>query len=1111
MTNRIVNAINNNGIFTFDSNACLNGNTQNTNIKSKTNIEFTANENILLSSDKLCLSSTNSNILITSQNDNNDAIYLKNINDEGGILIDSGRKGLKLESSGDISLSCNDTIHLGNIEDDIPSTDNIILNSLKKISINTEDFYTIASDSINFISQSGDISFGSKIGNSFIKFENNNILINQQTSNKDRILDINVNKNDSISNSNGICIKSSNDKINSDIRILNDDNTGIEIGTVSTHSTSIHNYYKEYMVYQEENKIFFLNYINSVDTQRILYWSEDKNTSKLCNNISYSIKQIIQHSNFNITISLLDNKYLYNNNYTSLQLIIFINSTNTFTFELYDNKELTVIKKNIEINSDEISIDNFIISFPLLTGYQKDDYWKFNIEQCILIDTKKKRELQYCYFLNGKNNYINAFNNLQLNTRNKTRLNISEEGGISFNNTNCASPYSLVISNNYNKENIVSLNNVNSHSHSHSHNHKQLKLNNGGFIMIWEEQNESSSSIHLKRYLSNGEASSITEIVNQKKIGYHQNPIIANCTGDEFFLKQEIYIIVWSSLDNDIHNIYAQIYIDHKKKKGFDIPISKIYNNLNKLCLTATRMKETGNFIILWCGDDNNIGHYSIYGLIIDIGGNIIKDRFQISEMQSSYSYSNPIIYSYSDILGKDDCKDYFIVMYHQEYLCKHTNEIKYNLKYKRFESEISFTNIDENHILTTNNYVSAVFSKNTSNNKIDLYISFFDNFNQNINYKNTENCFIDSINNYNKCNIKIKKIVDNIVYLDVGDDAPSNDHSNDKLTLFKQNDIINIKIVSDTENNHNIICEIDLIDDENMCLILSKTFIVPAIYNFELISTSICCKKSAFMYCTKNNLNLEHVHKKTKICLIPKYNDIFLTYSSNSSNSSNSRNSSNNNRFTYKYILLDERFNTKYLENGKETEFNIKDGSIENINCNQIFTNNNIDSGILVSYDCKNKIMSNIGFKIINIYNDLFRIDGNNSHNSIKYKNDCLYIGKNNVASELSNSFMHLNGSCSSSIITVNCERYYVTNEDNTILADTSKNDITLILNNGKSYYGRIYNIKHIKTQIQHNSTTYKLIINSSTCIDGKNIMILDKINEYIRIQSDSKNWYII
>ena len=179
-------------------------------------------------------------------------------------------------------------------------------------------------------------------------------------------------------------------------------------------------------------------------------------------------------------------------------------------------------------------------------------------------------------------------------------------------------------------------------------------------------------------------------------------------------------------------------------------------------------------------------------------------------------------------------------------------------------------------------------------------------------------------------------------------------------------------------------------------------------------------------------------------------------------------------------------------------------------------FLNNN-KNPILINFGgigplyYKNKITSNIGFKIINLYNDLFRIDGNNAHNSIKYKNDCLYIGKNNETSELSNSFMHLNGSCSSSIITVNCERYYVTNEDNTILADTSKNDITLILNNGKCYYGRIYNIKHIKTQIQHNSTIYKLTINSTTSIDGKNVMILDKINEYIRIQSDSENWYII
>jgi len=1128
MSTRIVTATNSNGTFSFDSNGYLYTNTQNIILNSKSVLNLISVDTSIACTDNLKLNTNSASISLYSTTSNTttntNSILIESKDDMLPLTLKSANGGQNIYSSGNININSNNgCINLGRLADDydddtdVNLTQNILLNALRKVSINTEDFYTIASDSINFISQSGEITFGSQIGESFIKFENNNVLINQQTSSSNRILDIHVNKNDSTSNSNGLQIISSDSTVDSDLKIINDKSHFIKLGITSSNSESsnISNTYnknKKCVGYQEEDKIFLTTFIKNSDLNKKLWWEQENKTVLINGPISYITKSIYYNSNFEVALSLIDNTTTTTtttnyNNCEQLQYTIEIE--NDATFNIYENinNEYKLVVDNYKISQNDMCLEslNLQIKFPILNGYKKGDFWNFAILQVVNTinndndknDTYNITE-QTCYILENENSYLSSSveSNLQFYTSESHTpiMVLSDEGGIGFNTVD-TTPYSCNLSNNYNIENHIAYgvqdiyklqNKSQNKSQKHIQNHNYVQLNNGGFVIVWEEKTNSYSHICYQRYLSNGEMhpNSKVLVVNQEKNCYCEMPYISNYISNENSNEKEVFIIVWNKKDvanidniDNVYHLYAQIFIDFKRKKGFDIPLGTTFNNKNMLSIKSIRLRSSGNFVIIWCGEDNNMGtcQFSIYGIIIDIGGNVVKDRFKISNNNIESCYYEPTIYN----LDNDRC----IVFYYETNLAcddEYENQKQYSIKYKVLDAQQQFNKKDvkyeEHYLLNTNNFVS--YSFNLENNNYNLYIG--SNETNMFDSNDSNQYFITSINYYKTCIIKINKIENNKIII--------SNVSNKDLQLLKANDIIVIKNV---DTNECIRSEIDVIDTktDTTYIMLSKSFVNIAVSKYILDPITNILK-----YETKNtSVNKTSIDSKA----ILKINntlcgDLFMMWKSNNQ---------------LKYVLLNKELEHIIFEK----EFESKYKQIKHFNCNDLMTRNKNASNIIVSYEYSNSnsnsenttTIKKVSYKLLNIYNDLLKIHGNNKRNTISYKNDCFTVGATSQFKPYIDSNFHIEGSYSSKIIIVST-KYYVNDTDNTILCDTSDNDIELILDNNKSYFGRKYCIKNIKGD-------NKIIINSTTSIDGECIHIIDKKWGMLEIQSDGYEWFII
>ena len=208
---------NQNGCLNFDNNGLYSLNTLNASFNILQNIVTNCNQVYSLKSNYFNVETKN-NLNLVSYKDAKDSIIISSSNENGGVILNSNKGGINIMSNqGNINLDVtNEDINIGSSK-----TNSINFESLEKISINSEDFYLISSDSINFLSQTGNINFGSEVGESFIKFENYNLLLNKNTSNLNRQLDVQIDEESNLSGYNGININSTNSKISTDI-ILDD-------------------------------------------------------------------------------------------------------------------------------------------------------------------------------------------------------------------------------------------------------------------------------------------------------------------------------------------------------------------------------------------------------------------------------------------------------------------------------------------------------------------------------------------------------------------------------------------------------------------------------------------------------------------------------------------------------------------------------------------------------------------------------------------------------------------------------------------------------------------------------------------------------------------------
>ena len=176
-------------------------------------------------------------ISINSNGKYNNSVEISASNSTGGIVETAGSGGISLTSSnGAINLlSQGSNINIGITPVGTPAnlqTYNLNLGALNDFNVNSGDMYFVSSDVISFVSTTGDIQFGnSSNGAPVIKFENGNILINQQTSNLDYQLDVAVSHpSDSKNGYNGIVVNTIVSNVAADLT-LQTSNTLEEDGT----------------------------------------------------------------------------------------------------------------------------------------------------------------------------------------------------------------------------------------------------------------------------------------------------------------------------------------------------------------------------------------------------------------------------------------------------------------------------------------------------------------------------------------------------------------------------------------------------------------------------------------------------------------------------------------------------------------------------------------------------------------------------------------------------------------------------------------------------------------------------------------------------------------
>ena len=149
------------------------------------NLDADASSHFNTSTGNLGFDAESGCINIDGGNSIKSAINIKASSSSGGIVLTSGTNGITANTSGDVTITSSGAdINLGSPDDDFSVlntsnlTRNIQMEATGTISMNSEDVQVVASDTINFVSQTGDIKFGTSITSPSLKFVGSNVLIN---------------------------------------------------------------------------------------------------------------------------------------------------------------------------------------------------------------------------------------------------------------------------------------------------------------------------------------------------------------------------------------------------------------------------------------------------------------------------------------------------------------------------------------------------------------------------------------------------------------------------------------------------------------------------------------------------------------------------------------------------------------------------------------------------------------------------------------------------------------------------------------------------------------------------------------------------------------------
>ena len=732
----ILTAVNSKGSFNFDTNGNLNTNTLNTYINSK---------------NKLCFSTSNFSI-------NNDISLKSNILDFNVKTIHFNNEIIDFNIE-----HFNINSKVLNIGSDENLTNSVNIQCMNDVNINSEDFNLVSSECINLISQSGEILLGSDINKPFIKFENNNILLNQSSSDYDRKLNISLDKSSNDKKDyNGILIET-NEEINNEIEIINK-KSSISLGNYSTNNKhAIINYFEGY---KKGNKIYLINY--NYLNQKNIYWINNSSYDKILN-FNYEILDLKTNSDYNIKIDILQN------------------TIKKYIITLENNNKLII--NNIEYNfNNNIILDNISLYFEKLENYKINDRWEFRIGLTALSEYSNDLDYQKGCILNENLCYLKNDCDFEINKN----IQICNNGiGI---NSSYPKPNEFKISNDFNKEYYLT-----DYLDVKQCNPNLYNFNNK-VIYLWEEEIDNQKNIYFK--LDN----QITKI--NKNISINDKIDISTINDNHF-------IIIWTKSENiedknKIYEINYQIYKDNKPIKNIDILLTRLYNFKNTINPKVININNK-HILIAFCGEYEIIYKLNIYGIIIDINGNIVVDKFQIND-NNDYSYEYPVLFKNSNSYG---------CYYHYK------KENKYYIKYKLLNDksenyDLYYENNDEKYLLEVNKPIKSIDNHIFCSMKINNLI----NKNEIVLFKN--NFYL------------VKSINKNILELE--------------LTTFHKNyKTISLKLI---EKNNTIL----------KCVLEDKEYICKIDYNINsdkllFNAINIIQLYSDYQYCNPYLVRLEHEH----------------------------------------------------------------------------------------------------------------------------------------------------------------------------------------------------------------------------------------------------------
>jgi len=602
-------------------------------------------------------------ITINSDGNYSNAVIIDASNANGGILQTAGTGGINLiTTNGDIDLlSQGSNINIGVSSVGTPAqlqTQNLNLESFNNFNVNSGDMYFISDDVISFVSNTGDIQFGTTSGGApIIKFENGNVLINQTTSYLDYQVDIAVTHPSDVKDGyNGLVVNSTASNVAADITLQTSNTIGdgtqciLSMGSFGLDNKKA--IFQTYLAYQTNNTIIRLDSPsyspNSIDTSfgydfiysdigRKIYWPTTGREDVIT-----GLGSMITSSSDTANVQV-SGTYTGNTSRIYLLQIDSLSNPNTFKWSNDGGVSFQQIFIPIKDTSTPIPLEsNISVVYSATSGFSYNQQFTFQTKITAVVSNNTSILIpETLYTLQPFYSYIETItpSDIVIRTNNNEKMRITGDGSIGIQKK--IPTASLDLNTNYNKVLLV-----NQSIDGYQLNPSISYLESGGYVIVWNSQDAIGPTLDFnvigQRYLSDGSRYGSNFTINNITASNQSFPSIS---GNKL-KNSNHFIVVWATNNTGKYKIVCQIYHNSNPiYPNIDIPIS------NTIPISSTYQLYprvaglyNGNYIIVWSFDDITSGVNRVYGVIIDDDGVIIKNQFQISQTSLTLSRNYPYV-----------------------------------------------------------------------------------------------------------------------------------------------------------------------------------------------------------------------------------------------------------------------------------------------------------------------------------------------------------------------------------------------------------------------------------------------------------------------------------